>query len=199
MAYCLKCVLWCWGITFSNCAQSHVRRLVMLRAGTNCVWEKGRWLASPKLSLNRKLKQAGLGVNIHTKCFCVRCLQGRDTDCFRKEEEEERDHLVGGRGGRGNTYVMQILFEYSNLFACLLAFFLGLSFANSLLRTSSALLCNNKGPFCIRLGSQPPAAVAQDFGMCVRLRRSDGGRGTAYQNSPCWGRCSFASCKRSVW
>lgn len=69
------------------------------------------------------------------------------------------------------------------LLACLL--FLGLTFANSLLCTSSALLCNNKGPFCIRLGSQPPAAVAQDFGMCVRLRRSDGGRGIAYQNSPC--------------
>lgn len=184
MAYCLKCVLWCWGIKLSNCARSHVRRLLTLPAGTSRVWEKGRWLAPPKLSPNRKLKQAGVGVSIHTKCFSVVYLQSRDNDGYRKEEES--DHFG----------VKQILFEYSNLLTC---FFLGLTFANSLLSTSSALLCNNKRPFCIRLGSQPRAAVAQNFGMCVRLHRRDGGRGIAYQNSPCWSRCSSASCKWSVW
>lgn len=114
MAYCLKCVLWCWGIKLSNCARSHVRRLLTLPAGTNRVWEKGRWLAPPKLSPNRKLKQAGVGVSIHTKCFSVVYLQSRDNDGYRKEEES--DHFG----------VKQILFEYSNLLAC---FFLGLTFA----------------------------------------------------------------------
>lgn len=43
------------------------------------------------------------------------------------EKRKRKKEIIwwGGEGGgvRGNTYVMQILFEYSNLFACLLAFF----------------------------------------------------------------------------